>query len=87
MPIRHGGIALRRFDLAARPLLSKYDRATSIETKNAERIFANPDADRGDGRGRSVGHGDALFDDNRPISGSFAGGGGARLDHSISRRT
>ena len=39
-----------RFDLAALPLLPQHDRATSIEADNVERILANIDAHRDNGR-------------------------------------
>jgi hypothetical protein len=39
-----------RFDLAALPLLPQRDRATSIEANNVERILADVDAYRGNGR-------------------------------------
>jgi hypothetical protein len=38
------------FDLAARPLLPQHDRAASIEADDVERILANIDTHRGNGR-------------------------------------
>jgi len=46
-----------RFDLAARPPLLQYDLAASIEADDVERILANIDAHRGNGRIGLFGHG------------------------------
>ena len=40
-----------RLDLATRPLPPKHDRAAPIVAYDVERVFANTDADRGDGAG------------------------------------
>jgi hypothetical protein len=48
MPIRHGDILAKRpLDLATRPFLTQYDRATLIVAHDVERVLADIDTNHG----------------------------------------
>jgi hypothetical protein len=47
MPIRQRYVGKARFDLAARPLLPQYDRATLVVSCEVERVLPDIDADHG----------------------------------------
>src|SRR4029450_1412975 len=50
-----------RLDLATRPFLPEYDRATPIVPYDVERVLADIDADHGDCAARFLRHGVLLF--------------------------
>src|SRR5215471_12210279 len=72
-----------RLDLATRPFLPEYDRTTLIVPHDVERVFADIDADHGDGAIGLLRHG-VLLVFAAPGPESITGGAGARPDHPIS---